>query len=434
MVLSPQSSRGKVRGPCLLFLVPALCLLLLAVGCLDEPVEPDEEFEICRLLLETYFIFQDDLPPDPYVYDTPGELYESVNEPYTHYVDPSYAEAFLGQFTTETPTGGVGWEFDTTDGVFVISDVVPNSPGDGAGLQVGDTLLTVGGDDVAGHSLEQLYQLVTGTVGDTRVLGIRRNGENLSIEVTLDTYLSRSVYADSLDSSTAYIALTTFADSTAIEGGTAEEFRRALNTTEWAEYTILDLRDNLGGMLEQSYDVAGEFVPQGTAIIKVHERDLDTVSWVGYTRDTTRYALDDGKAMDREFCVLMNGYTASASEILVSCLHANRPDISTIGSTTYGKARGQILWVTLNGGVALVTCILFSPVAGPEYDIVGIEPNQDLLDLLLDAIEGGALAKLAPSRSPGPLRGVVIDRLHAPVQRVPLCVRRGHWTDLPSRP
>ncbi|MDG5815275.1 S41 family peptidase [Chitinispirillales bacterium ANBcel5] len=373
-----------------------LFFTLLIYSCAPVPTQPqnevDVEYEFAWDFLNVFFLFQERLPEEPFQFESPTELYESVNEPYTVYYAPGEREDLDDMLTTSSV--GLGIRIDSVENGFVITEVFPQSPADEAGLRENDTIIAVDGVDVRDFSYDQFMPLIDGQRGDQVTITVRRNSETVDITVTLDRFVAPSVFVDSLDENIAYIYISSFFSSTIVEGGTAQEFQDALNETQWAEITILDLRDNPGGEVEPCVLVTSQFLEPGTPIVETRERRLipDTVE--GETVESTWVALDvQNNAIDREFILLVNEFTASASEILVSSLLANRDDIISVGSTTFGKGRGQALSVTPRSGLAVVTYAMLEPANGVAYDMIGIEPtvevqeDEDPLEVALEIAE-----------------------------------------------
>lgn len=377
----------------------AVFLLCLLFACGNGPTGPqndDPELRFTSLFLEVFFIFQDQLPDDPLAFESPKALYASVNEPYTEYFAPNEAEAFLDLLDTKTQ--GFGIVVDSTAGGFSITRVISDSPAADAGLMVGDTLISVDGVSVSGITFDTLRDRLRGEIGDMKVLQIRRGTREIQITVTIGEFFVPSVFHDSLATDVAYIQLTTFLTETGVSGGSAEEFRLALQQTTWAEHTIFDLRSNGGGEISQAIDITSEFLEAETALVKVRERVLNDDGNSGSTVTRNLVSKAAGSATGRKFVVLVNNFTASASELLVSALRSNRPDILIVGETTFGKGRGQVIASTPESGLVKVTFLTIEPLAGVSYDLSGIVPDieissgQDALEVAVQQIIG-TLAK-----------------------------------------
>jgi len=331
------------------------------------------EYSFAADFLYAFFIFPDSLPKDTFGFASPQALYQSVNERWTLYFPPDSAKLFLNDLTTQS--AGMGVLIDSVAGGYRIKQVFPNSPAKAAGLMPGDTIDSINGVSVAGASYDAFGSIAGGNTGDRRTLHILRAGGPVTINVTLGTFLAPSVFTDSLDSTTAYIYLSIFLSSTDLPGGTVEELDSALSATRWAPHTILDLSGCPGGDLDQCVGVCGRFVPDNTSIVKIHEWLLDTTNFYINLVDTVLVSSFSGAELSRKFLVLVDSNTASAAEILTSCIMSNRPDIKTVGARTFGKARGQVLNLTPDSALVKVTFALFTPMVGARYDLVGIVPD-----------------------------------------------------------
>lgn len=410
-----------------------LILILLVLTSCSEPTSGteeinkklQEEYEYCWQLLNIYLLFRDYLP-EMDDYHTPASLFEAVDEPYTRYFDSEKAQEILDMLDTENT--GYGIIIDSTATGYVIDYVVHESPADQAGLMVNDTIVAVDGTPVQGLSETALQEVLGADIGETKTLTIHRPdvGE-MDVQVTIDVFYEPAVIVDSLQSDVAYIYLSTFLSETGTPGGSAEEFEAALNQTDWADYTILDLSYNTGGELNQCAQITSEFFNENTPLILIRQRTPNESGTGGVTVEDTLRSLFDGHAVDRKFLVLFNTYSASATELLIAALRSQRDDILLIGENTYGKARGQVYALTPMEGLATVTFSLFKPLDGISYDLTGIEPDialgprQDGIELALEQIESG-LAKRAGIRSK--LRRIAALHEHQQVKPVlPLFIR-----------
>lgn len=398
----------------------------LATNSATDSRGVDLDYLFSAQFLYALFIFQDRLPEDPFVYSSPEELYEQVDEPYTMYIPKKTAREILQSLTTETSVFGV--VVDSVNAGYVVQDVFAGSPADSAGLRTGDTLLSVNGQSLATVSFSELSGMLRGKVGARKRVLVARGQKRMRIKVVMKRFMAPSVLADSLDSAIAYIHIMSFLSKTAAAGGTVEELARALERTEWAAMTILDLRDNAGGELEQALQVTDEFLPGGAPMVHIIERAVDDETGKAFTRDTTRRATAGGLAVGRDFVILMNGETASASELLIAAVTYNRPDVVTVGTRTFGKGRGQIITVTPDSGLARVTFALLEPVSGKSYDLIGIQPKVPVtesgtaLNAALNAAQSG-LSRI-PAINEHSVNRIEFMRVMGPSRpRLPLCVR-----------
>jgi C-terminal peptidase prc len=377
---TPKQKAGIMSHRKISFAFVVFLILLLLVGCTQPTKLPPNqaqrgstEYNFAAEILYDFFIFPDSLPADTFGFATPQALYQSVNERWTVYFPPDSAQQFLNFLTTQS--GGMGVLLDSVANGFVIKQVFPNSPALAAGLMKGDTIDSINGSSLAGVSFDVFLSIAGGNIGDQKTLHIIRASGPVTIVVTLGTYLAPSVFADSLDSTAAYIYLWIFSSQTDMPGGTTEEMDSALVATQWAPYTVLDLRGCPGGDIDQCVGVCGRFIADNTPIIRIHEWLLDTVRQTISLVDTELVSSFRGASLSRRFVLLVDSNTASAAEILTSCLMSDRPDITTMGTRTFGKARGQVLYMTPDTGLVKVTYALLKPVVGQPYDLVGIQPD-----------------------------------------------------------
>jgi carboxyl-terminal processing protease len=391
-----------------------LLMTLLTLLCELRPFDrdlADMQYEFAATQLDRYFIFREKLPRDLYGFSSPEALYESVDEPYTEYLNRERAEVLFNHLTTRT--GGIGIWFDSVSNGFLIKQVFTGSPGEEAGLRAKDTIVQVGERRVGGMPLDSFYMMLQGDIGTDVVLRIKRGGDLQNITVTRGEFTSPSVLVDSVDTSTAMIILGGFYYETILPGGSAQEFEEALQKTEWADNTILDLRGNGGGYLDQCFLIVGQMVEDSTPIIDFRQRFYDEEADESVESRDTVFALGGGAAADRPFYILVDRNTASASEILVACL-MERDGVTVVGDSTFGKGRGQILLEGPDKVVAKITFQTYTPIGenAVAYDTIGIAPDtllageseEDAFELALDLIYEDVPAKLRPvlaGRKPG---------------------------------
>lgn len=357
--------------------------------------EKSEEFLACAFYLDGYFLYRDSMPANLLSFNTMKGMYLSVLEPYTRYYNPVLSVELNKLLTTTS--GGTGIYVDSVNNGYVVFDVVPNSPGANAGVLVNDTIVSVNDVSVLGLSYDYMLEYLNGNVGTIVKYGIKRGAIELEITVTMQEFLDRSVFVDSVNSEIAIITLTTFTASSFMDGGSAAEFKTALNQTSWADWTIFDLRQNGGGRLDQCISITSEFVDSGSQLMKVRERDYNFTDSLFETVETSWVASNGQTARHRKFYILMDDGSASASEVVVVSLMEHRPDVVTVGTRTYGKARGQVFIPTPQRGIARITSMVMEPNGGIPYDIVGLIPEIEIDDaeFALDT----AIARISGRRS-----------------------------------
>lgn len=395
----------KFFKPVSVLLIP----LIFSCGIQPFSAEKDdipEQYRFAAWVLRNYFIFQERLPTDLYGFSSPEELYLFVNEPYTRFYSTELAERLRNLINSESEVAGIGLLMDSVYNGYVIKDVFPDAPGERAGLLRRDTVIEVSGQSTVGMTWYSVQNLISGDIGAEVTLGIKRGDTIINKDIILDFFKSPTVFVDTIDSAIAFMHLSMFISESNTPGGSAQEFKNALRATEWAQYTILDLRGNPGGLVDQCLEIAGEMVLTNSPVIRSQERKMDD-RYNSYAVDTVYSTSGGGSAANRHLIILADSLSASASEILISCIKVNRPEVILIGDTTYGKARMQV-WVDgPDRVIAIVTSGLLSPsLNGIPYDTVGIppdipvEPGQDAFDVALTVING-TLAKSKRMGKPG---------------------------------
>jgi len=254
------------------------------------------------------------------------------------------------------------------EGVSVVRRM-PNSPAERAGIQTGDVIVKIDGIAVDPADLDSAIARMRGPEGSQIRLAVRRDGSSSLLEFQVERTHVRlhSVAAELLTADYGYLRITSFTDST------ATELEQAVARLERArakklEGFIIDLRNDPGGVLDAAVQVADDFLDHGT-IVSAEGRTADAQFRIeAKPGDITNGA---------RLVVLVNGGSASASEILAAALHDNHR-ATLIGRRTYGKGSVQTI-MPLAGGQALklTTSRYFTP-AGISINGVGLAPDMAL--------------------------------------------------------
>ena len=293
-------------------------------------------------------------------------LIQGLGDPHSGYVPP---EAF--EIENEDLYGsfqGIGARVDMrADGRLQIVAPIDGSPAEAAGLKPGDVVLEVNGESIVGLSLLEAVNLIRGPEGSEVRLLVKRLTEASEIEIVVvrDTIPLDSVFVRSRpEDRFAHIRLTTFYADTADK--LAENIRSSLN--DGAEGLILDVRDNPGGLLSSVIDVTSMFLDDGDLVLY----ELDGVG----DRDDHR-ARNAGEFADIPLVVLANGFSASASEIVVGALqdHDRAP---VVGATTFGKGSVNVLRRLNNGGGLYMTIAKWYTPGGRLIEGNGVEPDHEV--------------------------------------------------------
>ena len=286
-----------------------------------------------------------------------GDIHSSYMDPETY----QQANAPLqGGYT------GIGAWVDTSGDSLIIVAPMPDSPAEAAGLQPGDTVIGIDGEDVTGIAPDIVLQSILGPADTLVVLTVVREGvdDPFDISITRAEIEIPVLQYEMLENNIAYINLYQFS----INAG--EEFQAALEDllAQNPVGIILDLRDDTGGYLDAAFEVTSFFIEDGPIMIE---------EW-GDGTEHTYNASGNVLAPDLPLVVLVNGGSASASEITAGAIQ-DRGRGTLVGSTTYGKGSVQN-WIELEGdnGAIRVTVARWLTPNGKQIHGVGLTPDVEV--------------------------------------------------------
>jgi len=267
----------------------------------------------------------------------------TLNDPHTTFLEPQprqrEKEDLSGRF------GGIGAYVTQAEDGSIVLDPMPGQPAEQAGIQKGDVVLKVDDTEITpGMTADQVVALVRGQVGTVARLTLRRQGlaEPFVVEIVRQEILSPSVEWRMLEETaeTGYIRITIFSDRT------DRELKQALGelTGQGMTHLVLDLRGNGGGLLDAAVDVASEFLDSGPVLHQVEKGE----------KETTFTARSGGRFTTGPLVVLVDGGTASASEIVVGALQ-DRGRAIIVGQKTYGKGSVQSVFDLSDGSSVHIT-------------------------------------------------------------------------------
>jgi carboxyl-terminal processing protease len=294
-------------------------------------------------------------------YEAITGLLASVKDKYTTFLSPKeYAALNEGLDGGNFSGVGIAIAVDDKTKLLDVNQVIPDGPADKAGIADGDVVLEIDGKSTKGLTTEQDAKLLRGDRGTTVHLSIERAGAPIPpVAVVRDVIHQPSVYAKLLDDGIGYARLTVFGSNTAQELSTALTKLQ----TEGAKAYVLDLRDNGGGYLNAAIDVSSKFIPSGP-IVSVEARG----------GSNTQYDAENTAIPPKPLAVLVNKYTASASEITSGALQDDGVG-ELIGEKTYGKGVVQTIHPLPDGSAVKITSARYLTPRGRDINLVGIQPD-----------------------------------------------------------
>jgi carboxyl-terminal processing protease len=276
-------------------------------------------------------------------------LVQELDDPYSELLTPKQLQRFSTNSTGRY--GGIGMRIEDQDGVITVVQVFPNTPAETAGIQEGDRIVQVDTASTRGWTTEQVSSALLGTPGTQVSVRFVRPGvsEVISYRLTRATiHIPAVPYSLLLENKVGYIPLQSFNESAGEElESTVDQMLKS-----GAHGIIIDLRGNPGGILDQGLAVADIFLDGGHEIASVRGRGMMSQQFV---------AKGKPKMPNMPLVVLVDGYTASASEIVAGALQDHDRAL-VVGTTSFGKGLVQTVF-PLEGGYALklTTAKWFTP-------------------------------------------------------------------------
>ena len=318
-----------------------------------------------------------------------GSIFERVREDYVEQVDDKtlIEYAINGMLTSLDPHssylsandyqdmqtqtrgsfGGLGIEVGQEDGLVKVISPIDGTPAAEAGVQPGDFITHVDQKSLLGLNLDEAVDMMRGPVGSDIVITVLREGETepFDITITRDT-IKLTVVKTRIEGHAVVLRVTTFNDETydTLKADMAKAIAEAGGIDKVTGF-VLDLRNNPGGLLDQAIDVSDAFLDRGEIVSTRGRKENDNERWNAETGD-----LAQGKPM----VVLINGGSASASEIVAGALQDHRRAI-VVGEKSFGKGSVQtVMPVTADSAIRLTTARYYTP-SGRSIQALGISPD-----------------------------------------------------------
>src|ERR1700694_3156069 len=290
------------------------------------------------------------------------------------------------QETTHGEFGGLGLEVTMEDGLVKVVAPIDDTPAAKAGIMSGDLITRIDDEAVQGLTLEQAVNKMKGPVDTKTRLKIMRSGAELPNEISLvrEIIRVRPVRYHAEGGDIGYIRISSFNEQT------TDGLRKAIGDIskqippeKLAGY-VVDLRNNPGGLLDQAVSVSSTFMARGEVVSTRGRTPEETQRFTARGGDLTK-----GKPL----VVLINGGSASASEIVAGALHDHKR-ATLIGTRSFGKGSVQTIIPlgTGNGALALTTARYFTP-SGHSIQALGVKPDIEVLQEVPDELKGRAELK-----------------------------------------
>lgn len=300
--------------------------------------------------------YVDDVPVDTLMTGAVKGMVNSLGDPHSIYMDPKMYKEFM--IETEGSFGGVGIVLGAKDKVLTVISPIEGTPGEKAGIKSGDEIVKIDGQDTKGLALDEAVSKIRGPEGTKVTLTIRRGQETKDYALTRSNIQIKTVSGKMLPDNVGYIRISMFNENTGSD--LAKKYQEL--EKEGMKAIVLDLRDNPGGLLDESVKVANKFVPKGP-VVSVITRDG--------RRDTSTSNLE---AVKYPCAVLINGGSASASEIVAGAVQDTGAG-TLVGTKSYGKGSVQTLMRLDKDDAIKLTIAKYYTPKDRSINGIGIEPD-----------------------------------------------------------
>lgn len=289
-------------------------------------------------------------------------MFNYLGEDYSNYLNQdetnSLAEKLNGTYK------GIGVQIVDNN---VIYKIFQDSPAQEVGMQEGDQIISINGEDVTSKNSEEVASLIQSASGDKIALGVLRNNEPYQFDIEVKTLFVPAISYQLLNyenKNIGYLSISTFSDTV------AAQVKSALNDLEsqGMNSLVIDLRGNTGGYLSQATEISNMFLEQGKVIYSLAEKE-----------ETVEYRDDTEEHRDYPLAIVMNEGTASASEILAAALKDSYSgSVTLVGETSYGKGKVQQTRNLEDGSMVKYTTARWIRPNGDCIDGVGIRPDVEV--------------------------------------------------------
>ena len=362
--------KGALIGALAMFIIGIViggfAVGFLLYGASDGPVGPDTTRKIAeiRRYIDKCYLYKDEVDEEQLQEQIIKGYVDGLEDPYTVYYNEKETRELFESTTGEFGGIGVVIKKDTDTGLLIFVDVYEDSPGEKAGFRYGDLVYKVNGEDVTNMDMDTIVSKIRGEVGTNIEITVLRGVDRKEYTGTATRALieNDTVYSEMKEGQLGYIEITGFEDVT------YKQFKEALDTLTAGQMKglVVDLRNNPGGNLTTVCEIMDLLLPEGT-IVSVKDRD----------GKGQKYLSDGEKKLEVPLVVLINQYSASASEIFAGAIQDYGIG-KLVGMTTYGKGVVQNVYRLSDGTAFKVTSSEYFTPNGRNIHGIGIKPDVEI--------------------------------------------------------
>ncbi len=295
----------------------------------------------------------------------------SALDPHSAYLDPKAYKELMEQNKGEY--GGLGMEVTMENGLVKIISPIDDTPAKKAGLEAGDLIVAIDKKPISGMTLLEAVDLLRGKPGTKVRLHIKREGKDVFEKTLTRAIIQVKAVKWHVEGNIGYIRIATFNDEKTVSLVKEAVASLKKQLGKKLEGLVLDVRNDPGGLLDAAIGVSDLFLAKGQEIVSTKGRNSQMDSHI--------YAESSDIAEGLPIVVLVNGGSASASEILAGALQDNHRAI-VAGTKSFGKGSVQVVLPLTNGGALKLTTARYYTPSGRSIQAKGIEP-----DIVIDQVQ-----------------------------------------------
>ncbi len=311
-------------------------------------------------LISKYYLWSDKIDQNKLKEGAISGYVSGLGDEYTEYIPASEMEKFTENITGSFVGIGIYMIADEENDQIIVYYPIPNSPAEKAGIKSGDIIKSVDGIEYGYDDFDVIASKIKGIDGTEVTLVVERKGKEITFKVKREKIELNPITSKILDNNIGYIKLPSFDEKS------SDHFKEKVDdlVSQGATSLIIDLRNNGGGIVDESTTIANYFLDKGKTIMTTKDKNGN--------EEITKAEKD--KIYNMPVVVLVNENSASASEILTAALKDNKR-AKIVGNTTYGKGVIQtVLTLTDGSGLKITTAEYFTP-SGTEIHKKGIDPD-----------------------------------------------------------
>lgn len=286
---------------------------------------------------------------------------EGVGDKYTEYISKEEMQEYMEDTKGNFVGIGIYMVQDKKSDKIMIVAPIKNSPAEKAGVQAGDLILAVDGQECTANDMNTISSKIKGEAGTTVKLKLQRGNETLELEIKRESVTVNPVESKMLESNIGYIKFTSFDENT------SEDFKKNFENLQkqGAKSLIIDLRNNGGGIVDEALKIADYMTEKGSVLLyEVDKQNKETVK-----------KSENDPIINMPIILLTNENTASSSEILAGALK-DLGKAKIVGTKTYGKGVIQEILTLPDGSGIKITTEKYLTPNKTEINKVGIEPDE----------------------------------------------------------